>query len=79
MNKTTTLNTSSSGSGGVSYQSVTSGYFEQRTLQRHAGFFTLLVLGVGAVIAGQYSGWNLGLAQGFGSMLLATVIIAVMY
>lgn len=64
---------------GVSYQVVSTDYFEQRTLQRHAGFFTLLVLGVGAVIAGQYSGWNLGLAQGFGSMLAATLIIAVMY
>lgn len=41
---------------GFSYQSVESGYFEQRRLQRHAGFFTLLTLGVGAVVAGQYSG-----------------------
>lgn len=79
MNESTTLERSGAGNGGVSYQAVSAGYFEQRTLQRHAGFFTLLVLGVGAVIAGQYSGWNLGLAQGFGSMLAATVIIAVMY
>lgn len=79
MNESTTLERSGAGNGGVSYQTVSAGYFEQRTLQRHAGFFTLLVLGVGAVIAGQYSGWNLGLAQGFGSMLAATVIIAVMY
>ncbi|MCX4163881.1 MULTISPECIES: amino acid permease [Paraburkholderia] len=64
---------------GVSYQDVSDKYFEQRQLQRHAGFFTLLVLGVGAVIAGQYSGWNLGLSQGFGGMLAATLIIAVMY
>ncbi|MCU9947712.1 amino acid permease [Pseudomonas sp. PDM13] len=79
MYESTTLGRPASGSGGVSYQDVSAGYFEQRTLQRHAGFFTLLVLGVGAVIAGQYSGWNLGLAQGFGSMLAATVIIAFMY
>lgn len=67
------------GAPGVSYQHVEHGYFEQRQLQRHAGFFTLLVLGVGAVVAGQYSGWNLGVSQGFGGMLFATVIIAVMY
>jgi len=36
-------------------------------------------LGVGAVISGHFSGWNLGLANGWGSMLLATAIIAVMY
>jgi len=64
---------------GFSYQSVESGYFEQRRLQRHAGFLTLLILGVGAVVAGQYSGWNLGLSQGFGGMFLALLIIAVMY
>ena len=52
-------------------------YFEQRRLQRHAGFFTLLIFGVGAVVAGQYSGWNLGLSQGFGGMFLALLIIAV--
>lgn len=79
MSESGTLQRPSADPSGVSYQDVSAGYFEQRTLQRHAGFFTLLVLGVGAVIAGQYSGWNLGLAQGFGSMLVATLIIAVMY
>ena len=34
---------------------------------------------VGAVISGHYSGWNLGLANGFGSMFFATIIIATMY
>jgi ethanolamine permease len=65
---------------GVTYTTVDSAYFEQRQLKRHAGLFTLWMLGVGAVIAGEYSGWNLGLAQGgFGGMLAATVIIAIMY
>lgn len=78
---TTTIDRTSAtpNNAGVTYQNVTEGYFEQRTLQRHAGFFTLLILGVGAVIAGQYSGWNLGLAQGFGSMLVALLVIAFMY
>jgi len=31
------------------------------------------------VVEGQYSGWNLGLAQGFGGIFLALLIIAVMY
>lgn len=66
--------------GGVTYQKVDASYFEDRKLQRHAGFFTLWMLGVGAVIAGEYSGWNLGLSQGgFGGMLIATVIIGFLY
>ena len=36
-------------------------------------------LGVGAVISGHYSGWNFGLANGWGSMLVALFIIAAMY
>lgn len=66
--------------GGVTYQAVDKAYFDQRQLQRHAGLFTLWMLGVGAVVAGEYSGWNIGLAQGgFGGMLLATLIIGFMY
>jgi len=41
--------------------------------------WSLWALGVGAVISGHYSGWNFGLANGFGSMLVALFIIAVMY
>ena len=40
---------------------------------------TLWALGVGAVISGHYSGWNLGLAGGFGGMLVAVLIISLMY
>lgn len=71
---------SSSAPGGVTYKNVDARYFENRQLARHAGLFTLWMLGVGAVIAGEYSGWNLGLAQGgFGGMLFATLIIGFMY
>jgi ethanolamine permease len=67
-------------SGGVAYVDVDTGYFDKRKLQRHAGLFTLWMLGVGAVIAGEYSGWNLGLTQGgFGGLLIATFIIGFMY
>lgn len=66
--------------GGTAYVDVDGTYFERRKLQRHAGLFTLWMLGVGAVIAGEYSGWNLGLAQGgFGGLLIATLIIGFMY
>lgn len=64
---------------GVTYTAVDESYFEARRLRRHARVWSLWALGVGAVISGHYSGWNLGLAQGFGSMVLATIVIAVMY
>ncbi len=55
-------------------------YFKSRELKRHAGVWSLWALGVGGVISGHFSGWNLGLASGgWGGMLLATIIIAIMY
>jgi ethanolamine permease len=66
--------------GSVAYTAVDAGYFERRGLRRHAGVAALWALGVGAVISGHFSGWNLGLAAGgWGGMFLATVAIAVMY
>lgn len=65
---------------GVSYQKKDESYFKSRELKRHAGVWSLWALGVGAVISGHFSGWNLGLASGgWGGMLLATIIIAIMY
>ena len=55
-------------------------YFERRRLKRFAGAWSLWALGVGAVISGDFFGWNFGLlAGGFGGLLVATVIVAVMY
>src|SRR4051812_19635564 len=68
-----------SSSGGVSYKQVGADYFEKRGLKRYAKVWSLWALGVGAVISGHYSGWNLGLANGFGSMLFALLVIAAMY
>jgi ethanolamine permease len=65
--------------GSVTYQQVGKEYFEQRGLRRYAKVWSLWALGVGAVISGHYSGWNLGLANGFGSMLIALFVIAAMY
>lgn len=64
---------------GVQYTKVDQSYFDKRGLRRYAGVWSLWALGVGAVISGHFSGWNLGLANGWGSMLFATIIIAIMY
>lgn len=62
------------------YQTVTPDYFARRGLRRYAGVFSLWALGVGAVISGHYSGWNLGLlAGGWGGYALAACLIAIMY
>lgn len=69
-----------SGPSGVSYEKVGAEYFAQRTLRKYAGVFSLWALGVGAVISGHYSGWNLGLGVGgFGGFLIAAVVIGIMY
>ncbi|KAF0104184.1 MAG: amino acid permease-associated protein [Rhodospirillaceae bacterium] len=62
------------------YQTVTADYFARRGLRRYAGVFSLWALGVGAVVSGHYSGWNLGLlAGGWGGYALAACFIAIMY
>jgi len=66
--------------GGVSYREADASYFEKRSLRRFAGVWSLWALGVGAVISGDFFGWNFGLLSGgFGGLLVATVIVAVMY
>jgi ethanolamine permease len=66
--------------GSVTYHDAEHGYFERRKLRRHAAFWSLWALGVGAVISGDFYGWNLGLdAGGFGGLLIAGVVITIMY
>lgn len=66
--------------GNVEYDIVGAEYFAKRTLRKYAGIWSLWALGVGAVISGHFSGWNLGLAPGgFGGFLIAAVIIGIMY
>jgi ethanolamine permease len=66
--------------GGVSYHVPGHDYFEQRELRRRAGVLSLWALGVGAVISGEFSGWNLGFAVGgWGGMFIGTIIITIMY
>jgi ethanolamine permease len=65
---------------GVSYQKVESDYFEKRGLRRYARVWSLWALGVGAVISGDFFGWNFGLAAGgFGGLLIATVVMTILY
>ena len=65
---------------GVSYENVGAEYFEKRQLRRHARAWSLWALGVGAVISGDFFGWNYGLATGgFGGLFIATVIVSIMY
>ena len=65
---------------GIAYREVDPAYFESRKLRRHARVGSLWALGVGAVISGDFFGWNFGLASGgFGGLLIATAIITVMY
>jgi ethanolamine permease len=66
--------------GSVTYREVDEDYFHKRGLRRHAGVWSLWALGVGAVISGDFYGWNFGLdVGGFGGLLIATAVIAVMY
>lgn len=65
---------------GVQYVPVADHYFGERALRRYAGVWSLWALGVGAVISGDFFGWNFGLASGgFGGLLVATCIITIMY
>jgi ethanolamine permease len=66
--------------GSVTYQEVGEEYFERRGLRRHAGVWSLWALGVGAVISGEYYGWNFGLGTGgFWGLAVAALFMAIMY
>ena len=65
---------------GVTYNKQGSDYFEKRELKRSAGIWGLWGLAVAAVISGDFSGWNFGVAAGgFGGLLIAFAILVVMY
>ncbi len=66
--------------GLASYQTVHESYLRQRRLKGNANWFLLWGLGVGAVISGDFYGWNYGLAAGgFWGMTIATFLMAIMY
>ena len=62
------------------YDNVDGDYLDRRRLRPSAGWVLLWALGVGAVISGDFFGWNLGLKYaGFNGLAIATVLMAVMY
>lgn len=64
----------------VSYRNVNESYLRRRQLTGRAGGFLLWGLGVGAVISGDFYGWNYGLAAGgFWGLAIATFLMAIMY
>jgi len=64
----------------TTYTPPDAGYLGQRKLRRHARVLHLWAMGVGAVISGDFFGWNFGLAAGgFGGMLAAVIVMTVMY
>jgi ethanolamine permease len=64
----------------VSYEEKDAAFFAERRLRRHAGLGSLWALGVGAVISGDFFGWNFGLdVGGFGGLLIATALATVLY
>ena len=62
------------------YESVDGEYLEKRKLRPSAGWVLLWALGVGAVISGDFAGWEKGLLLGgFWGLAIATLLMAVMY
>src|SRR5690606_27193143 len=62
------------------YDDVDSRYLERRQLKKSASWGRLWALGVGAVISGEYGGWNPGLKYGgFGGLTIATLLMTAMY
>jgi ethanolamine permease len=67
-------------SGWARYEDVDGAYLENRRLRKSAGWVLLWALGVGAVISGDFFGWQYGLRSGgFQGLLIATLAMAVMY
>ena len=66
--------------GLAQYEQVDQDYLQQRQLKKGAGWLLLWALGVGAVISGDFAGWQTGLKLGgFWGLAIATVLMAVMY
>ena len=53
---------------------------ESRKLRAEQGLIPLTAIGIGAVISGDFFGWNYGLEKGgFGGLLISTIIVGFMY
>ncbi len=64
----------------IEYGNVDENYLEKRLKKGAAGWILLAGLGVAYVISGDFSGWNLGLAEGgWGGLLIAFLLMGLMY
>src|SRR6202011_3246604 len=64
----------------IAYTRPDATYLAKRSLRRHAGVLQLWALGVGAVISGDFFGWNFGLLSGgFGGLIIALGIITLLF
>jgi ethanolamine permease len=64
----------------ATYENVSDNYLRRRQLIKGANSTLLWALGVGAVISGDFYGWNYGLAAGgFWGLTIATAVMAIMY
>ncbi len=62
------------------YQNLPDSYLKKRQLKGKANAILLWGLGVGAVISGDFFGWNFGLGVGgFWGMAIATILMSIMY
>jgi len=62
------------------YEHVAEEYLARRKLRKSAGWILLWAMGVGAVISGDFGGWNTGLKHaGFGGLAIGTVLMSIMY
>eukprot|EP01084_Bolivina_argentea_P164795 286457_1 len=51
----------------------------RQKLRSEQGLIPLACIGIGAVISGDFYGWNFGLAGGFGGLLISLIIVTFMY
>ncbi|HEY9706228.1 MAG TPA: amino acid permease [Allocoleopsis sp.] len=66
--------------GSYSYEDLPDSYLKKRQLKGKANALLLWGLGVGAVISGDFFGWNFGLGVGgFWGMAIATILMSIMY
>ena len=60
-------------------QDMTEDSEESANRNLNLGVFDMWALGITVVIGGQYFSWNLGLAAGFGSYLISTLLVGTSY
>jgi ethanolamine permease len=80
-NPPTAVNASPAHHDAADFHAESKDYLAKRSLKKgSAGWGLLVAMGVGAVVAGDYAGWNHGLGVGgFGGLAVAAVVVTFMY